>query len=207
MNLHKESQYIHSISWAFIYVLIIEYMYMDIIICENNLSQDTKLMIINKISLSRRDRKWSSCLLDGNFHIPTATPFKSNPVDFTEKTKSNSYTVFQDIRHPCFLERGTTKSQMTGNVSKKVYLYCRNKAALMLSGTSLTVINGNTLAHLHRYYAIVNTFTRTHERDVSFASSSEAILFIAPLFQSHIIFISKLSYSPIFTRQKDLILI
>ena len=157
-------------------------------------------MILNKISLSRRDRKWSSCLLDGNFHIPTATPFESNPAGFIEKTKSNSYTVLQDIRHPRFLERETTKSQMTGNVLK-VYLYCRNETALKPSGTSLTVINGNSLAHLHRYYAIVNTFTRTNIRDLSFASSSETILFIAPLFHAQNIFTSKLSSSFILTRQ------
>ena len=139
-------------------------------------------MILNKISLSRSDRKWSSCLLDGNFHIPTTTPFESNPAGFIEKTK-NSYTVFQDVRHPCFLERGMTKSQMTGNAPKKVYLYCHNEAALMPSGTSLTVINGNSLANLYRYYAIVNTFTRTHIPGVSFASSSENHP-LAPLFHS-----------------------
>lgn len=62
----------------------------------------------------------------------------------------------------------------------------------MPSGTSLTVINGNSLAHLYRYYAIVNTFTRTHIRGVSFASSSKIIPVTVSLF--YIIFILKLTY-------------
>ena len=37
-----------------------------------------------------------------------------------------------------------------------------NEAVLMPSGTRITVINGNSVAHLYRYYAIVNTFARGH---------------------------------------------
>lgn len=45
-----------------------------------------------------------------------------------------------------------------------------NEAVLMPSGTRVTVINGNSVAHLYRYYAIVNTFARGHIWGVSFAS-------------------------------------
>lgn len=55
-------------------------------------------------------------------------------------------------------------------IPRKVHLYCRDEAVLMPSGTRLTVINGNSLAHLYRYYAIVNTFARWLIRGVSFAS-------------------------------------
>lgn len=86
---------------------------------------------------------------------------------------------FQDI---CFIhsprEGEWRKSQMTGDPSPlssflllgRCIFIVVNEAVLMPSGTRVTVINGNSVAHLYRYYAIVNTFARGHIWGVSFAS-------------------------------------
>lgn len=50
-----------------------------------------------------------------------------------------------------------------------------NEAVLMPSGTRVTVINGNSVAHLYRYYAIVNTFARGHIWGVLICISTTAV--------------------------------